>query len=275
MTFDTPTPGGSLDVPLSLSGVQPDDVSVMVAVTDVAGNTTTATAKGLLVTSAPTGTMTLNGGSATTYDSLVTLDSQVVHAVEMRTSGDQINWTAWRPYEPRILMALPGLPGVKSVWVQYRNSDPNVLELSASVTRVAAPLAGGGDHSLITKSDASLWATGSNSFGQLGDGTTGESHNPLQVGGDSIRRLSAAAMPTASGYGATEASGLRAGTVSASWGTAALSSDTVRRRSAAPTIGPPLPVALTTPSASRATGLHGPGAATPPASLATARPPAA
>ena len=41
--------------------------------------------------------------------------------------------------------------------------------------------AGDDDHSLAIKDDRTLWAWGSNSCGQLGDGTTNTSHEPKQV----------------------------------------------------------------------------------------------
>jgi VCBS repeat-containing protein len=49
----------------------------------------------------------------------------------------------------------------------------------SSVVAIAA----GGSHSLALKSDGTLWAWGDNSKGQLGDGTTTESHTPVQVSG--------------------------------------------------------------------------------------------
>ncbi len=39
----------------------------------------------------------------------------------------------------------------------------------------------GGYHSLFLKNDGSVWACGANGYGQLGDGTTTESHSPVQV----------------------------------------------------------------------------------------------
>lgn len=41
-----------------------------------------------------------------------------------------------------------------------------------------------GSHSLGLKADGSLWAWGSNGYGQLGDGTTKDSHSPVQIGSD-------------------------------------------------------------------------------------------
>ncbi|MCL1874042.1 MAG: dockerin type I domain-containing protein, partial [Clostridiales bacterium] len=42
----------------------------------------------------------------------------------------------------------------------------------------------GGTHTVILKSDGSLWAWGANDFAQLGDGTLISRNNPVQVGGD-------------------------------------------------------------------------------------------
>lgn len=39
-------------------------------------------------------------------------------------------------------------------------------------------------HSLMLKADGTLWATGDNQYGQLGDGTTTDQHSPIQIGAD-------------------------------------------------------------------------------------------
>jgi len=132
---------------------------VTVQVTDGAGNVTTVTAKGAPVTeptatAPPTGTMVLNGGDADTYASVVRVDSSGVSgATEMRTSTDRANWTAWRPFAADSLVALPGLPGAKTVYVQYRNADPTVLERSASI-QLAATSMSSGDRTVCGR-----WAT--------------------------------------------------------------------------------------------------------------------
>lgn len=47
--------------------------------------------------------------------------------------------------------------------------------------RITPSVSAGGNHSMILKSDGSLWATGNNNFGQLGDGTTTVKLIPVQV----------------------------------------------------------------------------------------------
>ena len=39
----------------------------------------------------------------------------------------------------------------------------------------------GAGHTLAIKTDGTLWAWGSNSFGQLGDGTTSQKNSPVQI----------------------------------------------------------------------------------------------
>jgi len=48
------------------------------------------------------------------------------------------------------------------------------------MTNVADISAAGG-HTLILKTDGSVWACGSNEFGQLGDGTTTDRYAPVKL----------------------------------------------------------------------------------------------
>ncbi|MBK8476192.1 MAG: hypothetical protein IPL39_07705 [Opitutaceae bacterium] len=50
-------------------------------------------------------------------------------------------------------------------------------EVTSSVQSVAA----GASHSLIVRMNGSLWATGANSAGQLGDGSTTDRPSPVQI----------------------------------------------------------------------------------------------
>ncbi|MBI5562885.1 MAG: hypothetical protein HY894_08575 [Deltaproteobacteria bacterium] len=45
-------------------------------------------------------------------------------------------------------------------------------------------LAAGSGHTVFIKSDGSLWAWGSNAYGQIGDGTTVDKSRPVRVGAD-------------------------------------------------------------------------------------------
>ena len=42
-------------------------------------------------------------------------------------------------------------------------------------------IAGGGMHSMVLKTDGTVWATGRNEYGQLGDGTTSNKHNFVKI----------------------------------------------------------------------------------------------
>ncbi len=50
----------------------------------------------------------------------------------------------------------------------------------AAIPRVAA-VAAGAIHTMILKTDGTLWATGKNDYGQMGDGTTSDRFTPVQV----------------------------------------------------------------------------------------------
>ena len=133
--------------------------------------------------STPSGTMTLNGGQATASSSPVTIDSsQVSGAAWMRTSTDDTNWTGWSPYVTNSLVALPGLPGPKSVFVQYRAWGGGVMQWHRMVTLAATQFTAGANHALALKADGSLYAWGWNVYGQLGDGTTTDQHSPESIG---------------------------------------------------------------------------------------------
>ena len=55
----------------------------------------------------------------------------------------------------------------------------------SDLTGIVMAISAGGSHTVALKNDGTVWAWGSNDYGQLGDGTTAESHIPVQVGGSS------------------------------------------------------------------------------------------
>jgi len=64
------------------------------------------------------------------------------------------------------------------------NRTSPVQILSGGVQAVA----GGYSHSLILKTDGSLWAMGDNSYGDLGDGTTTQRNAPVEILSGGCRR---------------------------------------------------------------------------------------
>lgn len=63
-----------------------------------------------------------------------------------------------------------------TVWSQDRLSTPEKIGTS-NIIDVAA----GWDHSLVVKSDGTVWAWGLNEYGQLGDGTRTDRYSPVQI----------------------------------------------------------------------------------------------
>lgn len=75
----------------------------------------------------------------------------------------------------------------------FNTSQPELIQ-SYSTPDVGSPItaiAAGADFSLFRKSDGSLWAMGANDHGQLGDGTTNESHVPLQIMSSNVVAMAA------------------------------------------------------------------------------------
>ena len=64
-------------------------------------------------------------------------------------------------------------------------TTPPHAEAAPQRGRAAAPrIAGGVNHTMVIKSDGTLWAWGDNQFNQLGDGTTRDKGAPMRVGAD-------------------------------------------------------------------------------------------
>ena len=53
-------------------------------------------------------------------------------------------------------------------------------------TPIDIQLAGGVDHSMVLRTDQSLWGSGRNNAGQLGNGTTVDAISPVRVADDAI-----------------------------------------------------------------------------------------
>jgi len=84
------------------------------------------------------------------------------------------------------------LKGEGTVWAWGSNSNGQLGDgvptgatsgspVSLSALSDVTIIASGYNHSLALKSDGTVWACGSNSYGQLGDGSTTDSNTPVQV----------------------------------------------------------------------------------------------
>jgi len=60
-------------------------------------------------------------------------------------------------------------------------TPPHHPDLAVHIMDDVASVAPGGWHTLIVKTDGSLWACGDNEYGQLGDGTTTDRHTPVHI----------------------------------------------------------------------------------------------
>ena len=68
-------------------------------------------------------------------------------------------------------------------WGQLGNGTTTNSNTPVQVSNLSGvkDIAGGGHHSLVLKSDGTVWAWGRNNYGQLGNGTTTDSPTPVQV----------------------------------------------------------------------------------------------
>ena len=62
-----------------------------------------------------------------------------------------------------------------------RSNPVQVMDAGGSPITGVVGIAAGGNHTTFLKSDGTVWAAGRNDYGQLGDGTTTERLNPMQV----------------------------------------------------------------------------------------------
>jgi hypothetical protein len=122
-----------------------------------------------------------------TFNNFNTLD--IVSTTKITTEKINIPETAGGPREKKFyklkhdnknkcieLGYCPGAYGVNDVPLQFKNDG---IEPSRPKKQISS----GEKHTLAIKKDGSLWAWGDNSFGQLGDGTTGGFASlPVQVG---------------------------------------------------------------------------------------------
>ncbi len=103
--------------------------TVRVQYMDGGGNVLTLTDTIVLDSSAPTGTMVVNGGAGSTAITAVTLDSSMADphsgVAQMRFSNDNVSWSAWEAYAATKSWTLSSGNALKTVYAQYRDAAGN------------------------------------------------------------------------------------------------------------------------------------------------------
>ncbi len=98
------------------------------------------------------------------------------HTVILKKNGEL--WAVGRNHKGQLG---DGTTNTTSTPVKVKDAPPgdggDVAQPITNVARISA----GAEHSMILKKNGELWAVGSNSVGQLGDGTTTNSLTPVQV----------------------------------------------------------------------------------------------
>ncbi len=116
-----------------------------------------------LDTTGPSGSLSVNGGSAWTEDLTVTLSPNATDALagvaDMRFSNDGSSWSSWQPYAPTTTWTLTSGYGTKTVYAQYRDALGN----TSSVVQDAIAYFVGSD---TTPPTGSIQINGTNTYTQ-------------------------------------------------------------------------------------------------------------
>ena len=107
--------------------------------------------------------------SGNAFSNVAAIAAGYNHTIFLKSDGSA--WATGRNYEGQLG---DGSTANKSNPVQVTDSSGNAF------SNVAA-IAAGYQHTIFLKSDGTVWATGYNNFGQLGDGSTANKSNPVQV----------------------------------------------------------------------------------------------
>lgn len=119
------------------------------------GDTVTATTDGSSVTvdnTAPSGSLLINDGAASTSSSAVTLtmtsdDGSGSGNIQMRLSNDNVNWDSWEAAAATKAWTLTSGSGTKTVYMQLKDEAGNVTTLSAAIRLQAASTSTSGSSS--------------------------------------------------------------------------------------------------------------------------------
>jgi hypothetical protein len=119
------------------------------------------------------------------------------YSMALKSDGTVVKWGSGTTYPVPVpgltqVASLSALSASRLLFAAAVKSDGTVWELDWATPRIMSGLAGvvsvssGANHAVALKSDGTLSAWGWNDVGQLGDGTTASSFNPVAVSGGSM-----------------------------------------------------------------------------------------
>jgi hypothetical protein len=129
--------------------------------TDCFGNTEMAKSCTVKIdTTAPDGSLLLNGGAAVTAITVVSANASLTDTsglAQMRCSiDDKATWSDWESFAAAKSLTLPAGDGAKTVWAQYRDAAGNTVELSDQITLDSSGVLDSGAPTTTANAD-SLW----------------------------------------------------------------------------------------------------------------------
>jgi alpha-tubulin suppressor-like RCC1 family protein len=107
--------------------------------------------------------------ASSTFNDVVSVSGGLAHTLYLKS-----NRTVWAAGSNTSGQLGDGTQTNSSNPVQVKNADDTALSEAVAISA-------GWVHSAYLKSDGTVWASGQNSYGQLGDGTQTNSSNPVQV----------------------------------------------------------------------------------------------
>lgn len=130
-------------------------------------------------TTAPTGTISINSGASYSTSTSVTLNLSCSDAgsgcSQMRLSNNGTTWDAWENYATSKTWTLPATDGVRTVYIQYRDTNSNTSQNYTDTITLdtTTPVISGIGTSNLTPSGITLsWTTGEGANTQVDFGTT-------------------------------------------------------------------------------------------------------
>lgn len=130
----------------TINGLAAGENVVTATATDAAGNTSSATARIVVDTTAPTGSITINGGNEWTNSNQVTLNLSAIDtggaAISMRVGEAGSSWNAWELLTPTKSWTLSPLDETKTIYAQFKDAAGNISGVYSDTIKLdtASPL---------------------------------------------------------------------------------------------------------------------------------------